>query len=78
MKTTTANNALERATASLQELNSQLLRGEVGEVARKSGLDRGTVDKYLKGTAPKINIATKIITAARAVIIKREQQLSVV
>jgi hypothetical protein len=79
MKNETANNEsaiLQRAAAGLQELNAQLLRSEVQDIANKVGFSWFTVNEYLKGNAPNIKRASKIAQAARAIIISREKSLN--
>ena len=65
----------QRQEAALQELNSQLLRSEIQDVADKANVVWNTANSYLKGCAPKAETATDIIKAARSVILKREQPL---
>lgn len=79
MKNETANKGnsiLQRAAAGLQEINSQILRSEVQDIADRTGFSWFTVNEYLKGNAPNIKRASKIIKVARAIIIAREQALS--
>lgn len=66
------NTDLKNVEEGLQELASQLQRGDITNIAHKTHKHPQTVSEYLRGTVPDINLGRLIIRVGRKLIMSRQ------
>lgn len=69
------NTARELLSKSLQELAHQIEKDDTQIVADKLGIQRRTVQLYIKGDCDSLETGSEIFKALKAIIIKRENSI---
>lgn len=68
-------NAVKWLAEGLQEYAAQLIRGDIGEIAKRIGKTEPAVRPYFKGEIADFNTGSVILTETRKLIIAREKEV---